>query len=282
MKNRSSLRKCFFASLLSFLMLISLIPSAGMSASAGYVMKASELAEKCVDIAKNYKTLYVMGGFGAPLNDANKARYIEYYTYNAQTDRAAMINAADSETFAFDCVCMIKGILWGWSGRSDRVYGGATYASNGVPDIDTEEMIGVCSDVSTDFSDIEVGELVWKTGHVGIYVGNGLAVECTPVWSNGVQITACNRTVSGYNTRYWTKHGKLPYVSYETPLARGDIDGNGVIDSNDYIMCRRAVLGTYTLSDDRRKRADANGDGSLGSIDYLMIKRHVLGSYTIA
>lgn len=51
-------------------------------------------------------------------------------------------------------------------------------------------------------------------GHIGVYVGDGLAVECTPRWDNKVQITACNRSVSGYNRRNWTKHGKLPYISY--------------------------------------------------------------------
>ena len=76
-------------------------------------------------------------------------------------------------------------------------------------------MIKVCKNVSTDFSHIEVGEAVWMEGHIGVYVGDGLAVECTPKWKNKVQITACNRSVSGYNRRNWTKHGKLPYVTYE-------------------------------------------------------------------
>ena len=39
-------------------------------------MTAKELVEKAVDIAKNYKTLYVMGCFGAPMTAANKQRYI--------------------------------------------------------------------------------------------------------------------------------------------------------------------------------------------------------------
>ena len=51
-------------------------------------------------------------------------------------------------------------------------------------------------------------------GHIGIYVGDGLAVECTPAWKNCVQITACNCSKSGYQRRNWTKHGKLPYVTY--------------------------------------------------------------------
>ena len=42
------------------------------------MMKSSELVAKVVDIAKHYKTLYVMGCFGAPLTDTNKSRYIKF------------------------------------------------------------------------------------------------------------------------------------------------------------------------------------------------------------
>lgn len=125
-----------------------------------------------------------------------------------------MINAATADTFGFDCVCLIKGILWGWRGDASKQYGGASYAINGVPDIGADTMITKCSGVSTDFSKIEVGEAVWCKGHIGVYIGGGLAVECTPKWKNCVQVTSCNCTKSGYNRRNWTKHGKLPYVSY--------------------------------------------------------------------
>lgn len=177
-------------------------------------MTNKELAQKLKDIAENYKTLYVMGCFGAPMNDTNKKRYCNNHSYNQKEARTKMINAATADTFGFDCVCLIKGVLWGWSGDKNKTYGGATYASNGVPDIDADSMIKVCSDISTDFSTIEVGEAVWMSGHIGVYIGNGLAVECTPKWSNCVQITACNCSKTGYNTRNWKKHGKLPYVEY--------------------------------------------------------------------
>lgn len=39
------------------------------------VMTNVELAKKLKDVAQNYKTLYVMGCFGAPMNVANKKRY---------------------------------------------------------------------------------------------------------------------------------------------------------------------------------------------------------------
>lgn len=178
------------------------------------MMTNIELANKLKDIAKNYKTLYVMGCFGAPMTASNKKRYTQNHSYNRQAARTAMINAASADTFGFDCVCLIKGVLWGWKGDKNAVYGGASYACNGVPDIGADTMITVCKNVSTDFSKIEVGEAVWMEGHIGVYVGDGLAVECTPRWDNKVQITACNRSVSGYNRRNWTKHGRLPYVTY--------------------------------------------------------------------
>lgn len=177
-------------------------------------MNNFDLAAVLRDIAENYKTLYVMGCFGAPLNAANKKRYTQNHEYNRRADRTKLINAASSDTFGFDCVCLIKGVLWGWCGDTSKNYGGAYYCSNGVPDLGTERIISVCREVSTDFSDIEVGELLWMKGHVGLYIGSGLAVECTPSWANKVQITACNPSVKGYKRRNWVKHGKLPYVDY--------------------------------------------------------------------
>lgn len=183
------------------------------------VMTNTEFVRRLKDAATNHKTLYIMGCFGAPMNATNKKRYTSNNDYNKKPERTAMINAASADTFGFDCVCLIKGILWGWCADKNKVYGGAKYASNGVPDIGADTMITVCKDLSTDFSKIVPGEAVWIKGHIGVYVGDGLAVECTPKWANKVQITACNRSVSGYNRRNWTKHGKLPYIEYvEEPV----------------------------------------------------------------
>lgn len=179
------------------------------------VMKASEFVEKLTDIARNYKTLYVMGCFGAPMTSTNKTRYCSNHDYNKRSTRTKMIKAASADTFGFDCVNLIKGVLWGWSGNKKATYGGAKYNINGVPDIGADTMITKCTGISTDFSKIEVGEAVWTSGHIGVYIGDGLAVECTPSWDNKVQITACNCKKTGYHTRTWKKHGKLPYIKYD-------------------------------------------------------------------
>lgn len=179
-------------------------------------MKSSVLVDTLIHIATQTKTLYVMGCFGAPLTTANKARYTSNHTYNMNKDRTAKIQAADPDTFGFDCVCLIKAILWGWTGDTSHPYGGAVYNSNGVPDLSADQMIKKCVDVSTDFSKIVPGAAVHMRGHIGIYIGDGLAVECTPKWADKVQVTAVGNIgpISGFQTRTWERWGLLPYVDY--------------------------------------------------------------------
>nr|DAZ57929.1 MAG TPA: SH3 domain protein [Caudoviricetes sp.] len=222
------------------------------------MMKASELVSKALSIAKNRKTLYVMGCFGAPMTAANKKRYTTNHSYNKAAARVKMINAASADTFGFDCVCLIKGILWGWNGDQNKTYGGAVYASNGVPDIGADQMITKCPDASTTgWANMEPGEVVWTTGHIGIYIGDGLAVECTPKWDNCVQVTAVANigSKSGYNARTWKKHGHIPYVEYDektvevpsTPAvpsqSNKEVKATGVAKSFD-----KAIAGAYTVT----------------------------------
>ena len=231
---------------------------------ASKITTGKELAAAALNVAKNFKTLYVMGCFGAPMTAANKTRYINngaHNNYNAQASRKAMINAASADTFGFDCVCLIKGLLWGWSGDASKVYGGSGYAINGVPDIGADTMITKCSGVSTDFSKIEVGEAVWMSGHIGIYIGDGLAVECTPSWKNCVQVTACNCAKSGYNRRNWTKHGKLPYVSYTG--ASESAAGGGSGSSTPSTPAAGATATTTATKEKRATEAARSKDASL-------------------
>lgn len=179
------------------------------------IKTGKDLAAACMDVAQNYKTLYVLGAFGWPMTADKKQRAKNAQSYNSKADRAAKISAASADTFGFDCVCLIKALLWGWDGSVDKPYGGAGYNCNGVPDIHENAMIAACTEVSTDFDRICVGEAVWMPGHIGVYVGDGLVAESTPIWEDGVQLTACNLDKAGYHRRDWVKHGKLPYVTYE-------------------------------------------------------------------
>lgn len=193
----------------------------GGGKSMSYLMTAAALCAKARDIAWNYKTSYMLGPWGWPANNRMITRATTQGS-NAKTNRQwlAKANAIKGEGFLFDCIGLLKGILWGWSGDLSRPYGGAGYACNGVPDYDAKKMIDCCWEVSTDFSGIVPGEAVWMEGHIGVYVGGGVVVESTPKWQGGVQRSTLANTAVGRKlpgtagSRTWTKHGKLPWVDY--------------------------------------------------------------------
>lgn len=174
------------------------------------MMDCKDFVKKICDVTE-LKTLYVLGAFGAPMTAANKARYKREHSYNR--NRSSIIDAATEKTFGFDCIGLIKGILWGFQGDSGKTYGGARYASNSVSDVNADGCIKMCAKVSKDFSDIIPGEVVHLPGHIGVYVGAGLVVECTPKWKNSVQYSAI-MDGKGYPVRKWDTHGRLPWVDY--------------------------------------------------------------------
>ena len=206
------------------------------------VLKSNEFVRRLKDIARNKETFYVHGCFGAPMNAKNRQRYSTNDDYNRS--RARLINNLTADVFGFDCVCLIKGILWGWNGDKSKTYGGACYKANGVPDTNADGMIKLCSNVSTDFKNIEVGEAVWLQGHIGVYVGDGLVVECTPKWHNKVQVTALGNlgNKSDYYTRSWTKHGKLPWIDYSTSSNGTALPQNDVSINRKYTVRKGDTL----------------------------------------
>ena len=163
--------------------------------------------------AQASSTLYVNGAFGAPAMFKNKLRYTQ--SGKVSKSRRDKIFATKEDTFFFDCVCLIKGILWGWKGDKDLVYGGAVYQSNSVPDLSIQNIVKICTGVSTNFSDITEGEFVWLSdySHCGVYVGDGMCIECTPKWEDGVLYSALDNEPfdSNYNKqkRKWYESGTV-------------------------------------------------------------------------
>lgn len=62
----------------------------------------------------------------------------------------------------------------------------------------------------------------------------------------------------------------------------GDINGDGEINAQDYLLCKRFALGTCVLDEVQRDCADVNEDGFIDGPDYILIKRHAFGNYVIA
>lgn len=63
-----------------------------------------------------------------------------------------------------------------------------------------------------------------------------------------------------------------------TVLVYGDLDGDGIINSNDYVLISRYILevinnlpGPYA-----KEAADLNGDGRIDTLDAAILKRYLL------
>lgn len=173
------------------------------------------LIEKLKDIEANYKTTYMWGVFGSPVSEKIiKEKSKQYPSWYTDQKQRAFRKLISENYFAFDCVNLIKGILWGWNADRSKYNGGAVY--NASQDVSANGLKTKLLDLSRDFSVIELGEAVWMNGHVGVYIGDGKVIECSPKWANGVQITACLNVgpIAGLNGRHWEAHGKIPWVQY--------------------------------------------------------------------
>ena len=101
-------------------------------------MTNRQFVETALNIANNYSTIYAIGTIGNPVTAtliSQKAKqYPNWYTATIQSKLKLVVG---KNYFAFDCVGMIKSVLWGWTGDNTKSNGGAVYQSNGVPDMET-------------------------------------------------------------------------------------------------------------------------------------------------
>lgn len=101
-----------------------------------------------------------------------------------------------------DCVGLIKG--YGWLDASS---GTIRYGTNGMPDYGANQMYqsaAIKGPMST-MPEIK-GLAVWKSGHIGIYIGNGYVIEAM-----GTKYGVVRTKVAG---RGWQGWCKLPSINY--------------------------------------------------------------------
>ena len=180
------------------------------------LMTAKEFIDKVKEVQKT-NTVYMWGTYGQVLtNDLIDYKANQYPTHNTPArvkKHKALVGKGYS---AWDCVGLIKGILWGWEKGKNPKYRGSE-----VPDVGSDSMYkNYTTHQSTDFKNILPGEVVWITGHIGVYIGDGLVIEATSRATGGftdnVLISALGNhgAVKGYPTRSWTHHGRLKWIDY--------------------------------------------------------------------
>jgi hypothetical protein len=101
-----------------------------------------------------------------------------------------------------DCVGLIKG--YGWLDPNTMKY---EYGSNGMPDISADSLYkNAAVSGSMDTMPDVPGLAVWKSGHIGIYVGNGKVIEAMGTKYGVVR--------TNLNERSWTAWLEIPYIKY--------------------------------------------------------------------
>jgi hypothetical protein len=166
-----------------------------------------EYAKECLALGDN--SVYVYGTYGDVLTKslANSKRE-QYPKQNSTTRTKKYKNLCDGKHYAFDCVGLIKSYYWG--GYGDPDYNGKTDKSaNGM--YSAAKVKGNIKDIPE-----RIGILVQMDGHIGVYIGNGYVIECTPTTKYAKQKHGlggvCKTKLSDRKWLHWLE---CPYITYE-------------------------------------------------------------------
>lgn len=166
-------------------------------------MAATELTSSgLVDHVKyclSCPTIYGWGGLMRILSEPYLSQLAKMYPDKYPEYNMKKYRVLYNKTYLCDCVGLIKSYWFGGVGspdyRADRDFNtnGMYAASSKKGKIET-------------LPDTE-GVGVYMPGHVGVYVGDGIVIECTTMYGGGVVQTKLT-------DRKWTHWFQIPFVKY--------------------------------------------------------------------
>lgn len=218
---------------------------------------------------------YWMGTFGQKcsydLLAEKKRSYPQYYDQSKYSVK--FTDQIQAGLKCADCSGLIKWILWSESIENDSP------KYNLIPgtDLSANDMINKgCTktgDIST-MPDVP-GLIVWKSGHVGIYVGK----------MNGVQKVVEARghdwgiVMTDLASRGWQKYGYLKWFDYSepTPTPTTKYCQPKVLelqkgDKNSTVKVLQTLLNLAGVKDQKKKSLEV--DGSFGSRTFYVVKKY--------
>ena len=195
------------------------------------------------------------GTFGSLISSELIRQKVAQYPNNYSTERQNVLaGLSGKQVWAFDCVGLIKGILWGWHGSVNETYGGAGYASGGVPDATADGLFRLCGKSGEVSENLPVGSVLSLPGHIGVYAGNRRVIEAT-LGRRGDGVVFSDLADAG-----WRGSALLPWVEYPgspsgadpsairryltgqnvgDSIGEMDLDGDGKVNAKDLVLAQR-------------------------------------------
>lgn len=194
------------------------------------------------------------------------------------------LNPFDEEAVSADCVNLYKALLNGYDVTNHNIGYFQSELSN-TGDCTEKGLLDQCSDVSSDFKKLKLGEprllyMSSPTKHIGGYLGeeinmNGTiynVVECTSSWGGGIIYSYIDenggrfRCKNGERKGTWLKNGLMtPWISYtkveptpETPKTKTNEE-----------IAKEVIDGKWGNNPDRKKKLTEAG------YDYSAIQKIV-------
>lgn len=160
------------------------------------------------------KSAYMWGEFGRQITNSTINQKVTQYRamestkkYYTDTRVAYLRSLVGKGYFGCDCTGLYKWFIWSENDRYAPKYTKATDRNT----VDMYNAATVKGDINT-IPEIP-GLIVYKYGHVGVYIGNGEVVECTlSSFGDGIVKTKLK-------DRDWTHWLKMPEITYETESA---------------------------------------------------------------
>ncbi|MBQ8973420.1 MAG: SH3 domain-containing protein [Clostridia bacterium] len=160
------------------------------------------------------------------LYSSKKKQYPAHYT--SAREAQYRVNIRQKRVCA-DCVGLIKGFFWTNGGQGVQAYLRSegdfknTYASNGMPDLSADGLrswltrLG-CAHGGIDSLPETPGAMLFASGHVGIYIGGGRAVE-----ARGFSYGIVETEVQKRSWKYWALLPQSILTYEEAHLSMGTI-----------------------------------------------------------
>lgn len=158
-----------------------------------------------VKLALNSHWGYVWGTFGEVLTEGLLEAKMEQYPDNVpQYEDFIRENWLGKRTA--DCIGLIKSYSW-WDADEQRII----YLSNNHPEAGTEYIFSQATVKGTIDTLPEIpGLVLYKKGHVGVYIGNGEVIE-----SAGTKEGVIKTQIEGSAWTHWLKSPWITYVDAE-------------------------------------------------------------------